>query len=77
MFVMINDGGMLEGRESAQSAEHLLIQRSFMFDLLGQGISLTLLKGTEFRESKVHLCYPRPSELYLTGASLPDSFVRV
>jgi hypothetical protein len=55
MFVMMNDGGTLDSMDSTYTFQRALIQRSFMFDLLNEGISLTLLQSTEFRESKVSI----------------------
>lgn len=52
MFVMINDGGNLENQDQA-SAQRVLIQRAFLFDLLSFGTAVTLFNGVEFRDSKV------------------------
>ena len=52
MFVMTNDGGLLN-RSKNHSAERILGQRLFLFDLLGAGLAVTLLQGAEFRDSKV------------------------
>lgn len=52
MFVMTNDGGVLDDQNLAGQ---ILTQRIFIFDLLSQGTSVTLLQGTEFRDSKVSL----------------------
>lgn len=52
MFVMANDGGLLDGSEIL-SAERTLVQRLFIFDLIESGIAVTLLNGAEFRDSKV------------------------
>ncbi|KAI0948028.1 hypothetical protein AcW1_009642 [Taiwanofungus camphoratus] len=50
MFVMTNDGGVLDDQNLAGQ---ILTQRIFIFDLLSQGTSVTLLQGTEFRDSKI------------------------
>ena len=52
MFVMTNDGGLLN-RSKNLSAERILGQRVHLFDLLGAGIAVTLLQGAEFKDSKV------------------------
>jgi hypothetical protein len=52
MFVMTNDGGLLD-RSKNRSAERILGQRLFLFDLLGAGLAVTMLQGAEFRDSKV------------------------
>ena len=51
MFVMTNDGGLLDSSKPF-SAERILCQRLFLFDLLAAGIAVTLLQGAEFRDSK-------------------------
>lgn len=53
MFVMLSDGGAFEPGHGKTTVQQILVQRSFMFDALAQGLSVTLLKSTEFRESKV------------------------
>ncbi|OCH85272.1 P-loop containing nucleoside triphosphate hydrolase protein [Obba rivulosa] len=53
MFIMVNDGGTLEDRTSPLLAERVLLQRIFLFDILSQGVTVTLLKGAEFRDSKL------------------------
>ena len=50
MFVMTNDGGV---NPEDHSAEVRLLQRAFIFDILAQGISVALLQGAEYRDSKV------------------------
>ena len=54
MFVMTSDGGVLKDNPSSASSERILLQRVFLFSLLSQGVSVTLLKGAEYRDSKVH-----------------------
>ena len=51
MFVMTNDGGVLNPDDDLSEA--LLLQRVFIFDVLAQGTSVALLQGAEYRESKV------------------------
>ncbi|KAI0677460.1 P-loop containing nucleoside triphosphate hydrolase protein [Trametes maxima] len=51
MFVMTNDGGVVE--KSTRHAERVLLQRIFVYNLLAQGVSVTLLKGAEYRDSKI------------------------
>jgi hypothetical protein len=54
MFVMTNDGGLMDDSDDL-SAQRILAQRVFLFDLLASGIAVTLLQGAEFRDSKVNL----------------------
>jgi hypothetical protein len=54
MFVMVNDGGLLE-TNAGLAADCILCQRVFLFDLLCHGIPVTLLRGCEFRDSKVSI----------------------
>jgi len=54
---MANDGGLLDGKALEPTAERILCQRIFFFNLLSRGISVTLLKGAEYRDSKVHRQY--------------------
>ncbi|KAH9899786.1 P-loop containing nucleoside triphosphate hydrolase protein [Cubamyces lactineus] len=53
MFVMTNDGGVAEESSSEAHAERVLLQRVFIYNLLSQGVSVTLLKGAEYRDSKI------------------------
>lgn len=54
MFVMTNDGGVVVRSDSAShTPELVLIQRVLVHDLLSNGVSVILLKGAEFRDSKV------------------------
>ncbi|CDO68719.1 hypothetical protein BN946_scf184652.g46 [Trametes cinnabarina] len=53
MFVMTNDGGVVEESSSTAHAERVLLQRIFIYSLLTQGVSVTLLKGAEYRDSKI------------------------
>jgi ATP-dependent RNA helicase DDX60 len=50
---MANDGGLLDEKASKPMAERILCQRVFFFNLLSRGISVTLLKGAEYHDSKV------------------------
>ncbi|THH15047.1 hypothetical protein EW146_g5371 [Bondarzewia mesenterica] len=51
MFVMTNDGGVMDS--SPLDAERILVQRTFIFRLLSSGLAVTLLRGSEFRDSKI------------------------
>lgn len=53
MFIMANGGGLLDETASRLTAERILCQRMFFFSLLSRGISVTLFKGTEYRDSKI------------------------
>lgn len=53
MFVMVNDGGLLDEKMSNPAAEIILCQRLFLFNLVSCGISVALFKGAEYRDSKV------------------------
>ncbi|KAI0638272.1 P-loop containing nucleoside triphosphate hydrolase protein [Trametes polyzona] len=53
MFVMTNDGGVIDNSSSPAQAERVLLQRVFLYSLLAQGVSITLLKGAEYRDSKI------------------------
>jgi hypothetical protein len=53
MFIMLNDGGNPEGSGLTRANELLLLQRTFIFDVLAQGVSVTLLADAEFRDAKV------------------------
>ncbi|OSD04333.1 P-loop containing nucleoside triphosphate hydrolase protein [Trametes coccinea BRFM310] len=53
MFVMTNDGGVVDESSSTAHAERVLLQRVFIYSLLTQGVSVTLLKGAEYRDSKI------------------------
>lgn len=55
MFVMLNDGGLQEKDSDALSADRIIHQRMFMFDLLASGIAVATLAGIEFRDSKVRI----------------------
>lgn len=56
MFIMTNDGGVcqLESTvERALQAERILSQRIFFLNMICMGTGITLLKGAEYRDSKV------------------------
>jgi ATP-dependent RNA helicase DDX60 len=55
MFVMANDGGPSKSgdHEHYHEASTLLCQRLYLFSLLASGIAVALLKGAEFKDSKV------------------------
>ncbi|PCH35165.1 hypothetical protein WOLCODRAFT_91452 [Wolfiporia cocos MD-104 SS10] len=53
MFVMTNDGGVIADDNGPLAAERILTQRVFLFDLLSHGISVSLLRGAECRNSKI------------------------
>ncbi|KAA1476464.1 P-loop containing nucleoside triphosphate hydrolase protein [Dentipellis sp. KUC8613] len=53
MFVMANDGGILGEDSTLETAQAVLVQRTFIFDLLTQGVAVSLLNGMEFRDSKM------------------------
>jgi hypothetical protein len=51
MFVMTNDGGPVS--DNGVEAAPALCQRAFIFDVMARSISIALLHGTTFRDSKV------------------------
>ena len=53
MFVMTNDGGVPSDESSTAVAERILLQRVFLYTLLAQGVSVSILNGAEYRDSKV------------------------
>ncbi|KAI0720199.1 P-loop containing nucleoside triphosphate hydrolase protein [Cerioporus squamosus] len=53
MFVMTNDGGVVEESSSEPAAARILLQRVFLYSLLAQGVSVTILHGAEYRDSKI------------------------
>lgn len=57
MFVMTADGGVVryDDPDFAVDADRILLQRVFIYDLLAQGCSVSLLPGAEYRDSKVRL----------------------
>ena len=63
MFVMTTDGGVLDDDSPDSTAEYVLLQRVFLYSLLSQGISVTLLRGAQYRDSKVRLSLGQSSKL--------------
>jgi hypothetical protein len=57
MFVMLNDGGAPEDTNYDVNMR-VLVQRGLIFELLTSGVSVTLLHGAEFRDSKVGFYIP-------------------
>ncbi|KAF8155693.1 hypothetical protein B0H34DRAFT_506081 [Crassisporium funariophilum] len=53
MFVMTNDGGVQNQGSSSCEVEGMFIQRSFLLSLLSGGTAAALLKGAEYRDSKI------------------------
>ncbi|KAI0262214.1 P-loop containing nucleoside triphosphate hydrolase protein [Gloeopeniophorella convolvens] len=72
MFVMLNDGGALEG-DDRDMAARILLQRDFVFGLLTSGVAVTLLHGAEFRDSKIFSFVLEQRFGMDTRTSLPDS----
>lgn len=52
MFIMVNDGGTLVNAQGGQY-KRALLQRELLFELSRQGLAFALLKGAEYRDSKV------------------------
>jgi hypothetical protein len=50
-FMMVNDGGPSGG--TALETVAVVIQRTFLFWALSQALPVVLLRGAEFRDSKV------------------------
>ncbi|EJF61300.1 P-loop containing nucleoside triphosphate hydrolase protein [Dichomitus squalens LYAD-421 SS1] len=53
MFVMTSDGGIVDDSSPIAAAERILLQRVFLYSLLAQGVSVTTLRGAEYRDSKI------------------------
>ena len=55
MFLMTNDGGVCEPEPTTTTlqAERILSQRIFILSMICMGIGVALLKGAEYRDSKV------------------------
>jgi ATP-dependent RNA helicase DDX60 len=56
MFVMTNDGGVFQQEPTVErtlQAERILSQRIFVLNMLCTGTGITLLKGAEYRDSRV------------------------
>ncbi|KAH7929957.1 P-loop containing nucleoside triphosphate hydrolase protein [Leucogyrophana mollusca] len=75
MFVMTHDGGQLNAQalQNIFKAQKVLCQRMFIFDLLSDGLAVTLLPVAEFRDSKI-LSFVYESKLSLR-AGLPAAVV--
>ncbi|THH31062.1 hypothetical protein EUX98_g3125 [Antrodiella citrinella] len=69
MFVMLNDGSSFKG---PKRTEVVLLQRIFMFNIMSQGVALTLLHGTVFRESKISSLVMEYRQDAKTGMRLPE-----
>jgi ATP-dependent RNA helicase DDX60 len=54
MFIMTDDGGSVPS-DLQLHAERALIQRTFVYDLLTNGIAVALMRGAEFKDAKVVL----------------------
>ncbi|KAJ3744995.1 hypothetical protein DFH05DRAFT_1397236 [Lentinula detonsa] len=52
MFIMVNDGGT-PVNASADRYKCTLLQRELLFELSRQGLALALMKGAEYRDSKI------------------------
>lgn len=57
MFVMTDDGGIAGSSSTAAVTERILLQRVFLYSLHSQGVSVTLLRGAEYRDSKVGMAF--------------------
>ncbi|KAE9406161.1 P-loop containing nucleoside triphosphate hydrolase protein [Gymnopus androsaceus JB14] len=53
MFIMVNDGGTPIDTADDWHFQRSLLQRALLFELSRQGLAFALLKGTEYRDSKV------------------------
>lgn len=58
MFIMLDDGGPFDHEDEEENmtnpiAQSILVQRVRIFNLITQGLSCSLLRGTTFRDSKV------------------------
>lgn len=54
MHVMINDGGVLQPNQDQLAVKRISNQRGFLLEIVSSAIAVTLLKGAEFRDSKVN-----------------------
>jgi len=52
MFIMIDDGGSVENDIELRAAR-ALTQRTFIYEFLARGIAVALMRGAEFKDSKV------------------------
>lgn len=53
MFILLNDGGVIGSETSTSWACCILSQRILLFELMSQNVACALLRGSEFRDSKV------------------------
>ncbi|KAJ3508807.1 hypothetical protein NLJ89_g5555 [Agrocybe chaxingu] len=53
MFVMTNDGGLCDENTTELQVARAFQQRCFLLGILSSGISVALLKGAEYRDSKI------------------------
>ncbi|KAF8958161.1 hypothetical protein BDZ97DRAFT_66327 [Flammula alnicola] len=53
MFVMTNDGGLGDSGTSSTKIAIIFSQRAFFLSILSGGMSVALLKGAEYRDSKI------------------------
>ena len=56
MFIMTNDGGVFQQEPTVErtlQAERILSQRIFVLNMISTGTGITLLKGAEYRDSRV------------------------
>jgi hypothetical protein len=68
MFVMTNDGGVFQPEPTVErtlQAERILSQRIFVLNMICTGTGITLLKGAEYRDSRV-----KPSFFFLFISNL-------
>lgn len=61
MLVMINDGGVLPEEVPEDIPDdnpgRVLLQRMLVFFVISQGVSVALMEGAEFRDSKVRCLF--------------------
>lgn len=65
MFILVNDGAVPDP-DFPMSANRVLAQRKFVYDLLRGKIAMALLKGTDYADSKVRAAMPSRRFLELT-----------
>lgn len=54
MFVLANDGGTPQNVDCGDAlASSIINQRAFLFEISKQGLAFALLRGAEYRDSKV------------------------
>lgn len=76
MFVMMNDGGLCKDRRPF-AAQIILCQRIFLFKLLNRGSAVTLLKGAEYRDSKImSFVYEPRWNIHVDDVFPEDSFLK-